>query len=596
MNIVFKLLALLTPKERLRAQLLAFMILMMALLDTLGVASIMPFIAVASNPDLIESNFILFTLYVSLGEPSKSDFTLMLGALMFALLVLALAFKAITTYFQLRFNYMREYSIGKRLIEMYLNQPYVWFLTRNSSDLGKNILSEISTVVEKAFIPCTTLISQSAVAFALLVLLLIVDPLLAISIGVVLASTYVVIFKVISGKLNRLGLSSYEANTKRFSVVNEAFSAAKEIKVGSLENFYITHFATQAELYAKYQSAGLAMVSLPRFALEATVFGGMLLIVLYLMAQGSSFTSVLPIISLYAFAGYRLVPALQQIYGSISQLRIIAPIVNSLYDELSELKFDSATNSKEASITLNTSIALHNVDFTYPGADKKALSGINISIPIKKVIGLVGSTGCGKTTIVDLILGLLRPQLGALCIDGQVINSSNIKQWQKLIGYVPQEIYLADGTIESNIAFGVNKSDFNKSLIIRAAKVANLHEFIMTDLPHGYETKVGERGIRLSGGQRQRIGIARALYRSPQVLILDEATSALDNLTESVVMDAINELRNDITIILVAHRLSTVKKCDQIFVIENGVVVDQGGYVQLKASNQFFQKPVNGQD
>jgi len=587
---IFKIIFFLSSKERVKALLLLAMILIMALLDAIGVASIMPFMAVLTNPDLINTNRLLDLIYKTLGTNSQGDFLLILGIFVFLLLLLSLGFKAITTFYQLRFNLMLEYSIGSRLVERYLHQPYVWFLTRNSSDLGRNVLSEVSTVIDKAMIPLTTLVAQGAVACALLLLLLLVDPFLALSVGVVLASMYSLIFKVMSKTLNRLGRDSLVANTKRFVAVSEAFSAAKEVKIGSLESAYIKRFDEPAELYAKHQSASLAIVSLPRFALEAIAFGGMMLIVLYLMLQGASFTDALPVISLYAFAGYRLVPAAQQIYGAISQLRIMGPVIDALYTEMTVLKISSVINASSNPIILNQSIALNNIHYTYPNADHPALDGISITIPAQRVIGLVGSTGCGKTTTVDLILGLLEPQQGTLCVDGEVVNRANIREWQKSIGYVPQQIYLSDDTVASNIAFGIDESDINQDAVARAAKIANLHDFVINDLPNGYETRVGERGVRLSGGQRQRIGIARALYHNPQVLILDEATSALDNLTEFAVMEAINKLRHDITIILIAHRLSTVRECDQIYLMEKGKVIAQGSYDQLSASSKVFQE------
>jgi ABC-type multidrug transport system fused ATPase/permease subunit len=587
---IFKIIFFLSSKERVKALLLLAMILIMALLDAIGVASIMPFMAVLTNPDLINTNRLLDLIYKTLGTNSQGDFLLILGIFVFLLLLLSLGFKAITTFYQLRFNLMLEYSIGSRLVERYLHQPYVWFLTRNSSDLGRNVLSEVSTVIDKAMIPLTTLVAQGAVACALLLLLLLVDPFLALSVGVVLASMYGLIFKVMSKTLNRLGRDSLAANTKRFVAVSEAFSAAKEVKIGSLESAYIKRFDEPAELYAKHQSASLAIVSLPRFALEAIAFGGMMLIVLYLMLQGASFTDALPVISLYAFAGYRLVPAAQQIYGAISQLRIMGPVIDALYTEMTVLKISSVINASSNPIILNQSIALNNIHYTYPNADHPALDGISITIPAQRVIGLVGSTGCGKTTTVDLILGLLEPQQGTLCVDGEVVNRANIREWQKSIGYVPQQIYLSDDTVASNIAFGIDESDINQDAVARAAKIANLHDFVINDLPNGYETRVGERGVRLSGGQRQRIGIARALYHNPQVLILDEATSALDNLTEFAVMEAINKLRHDITIILIAHRLSTVRECDQIYLMEKGKVIAQGSYDQLSASSKVFQE------
>lgn len=590
MNAAMNLFALLGSKERVRAGFLLLMILIMALLDVIGVASIMPFMAVVTNPSLVETNPLLGFLYRNLGAPSRQYFLLILGVLMFLLLIFSLAFKALTTYCQLKFNLTCEYTIGRRLVEGYLHQPYSWFLTRNSTDLGRNILSEVSVVIEKAMIPLTIFIAQGAVAFALLLLLLVVDPLLALSVSVVLTGAYSLIFKFMSGKLHRLGRDSLAANSKRFTTVSEAFSAAKEVKIGGLESKYIGRFSCAAESYAKYQSAALAIVSLPRFALEAVAFGGMMLIVLYLMLQGVSFADALPVISLYAFAGYRLVPAFQQIYSALSQLRITGAAINALHADMSSLGVVPATNSSSTPIILNDAIELNNIHYSYPNADRKSLNGISMSIPAHKVIGLVGSTGCGKTTTVDLVLGLLESQQGALSVDGQVINSINLREWQKAIGYVPQQIYLSDDTVASNIAFGIDECDINLDAVIRAAKIANLHDFVVNDLPNGYQTSVGERGVRLSGGQRQRIGIARALYHNPQVLILDEATSALDNLTELAVMEAINKLRHDITIILIAHRLSTVRECDQIYLLEKGKVIAQGNYDQLMSSNKVFQE------
>lgn len=314
-----------------------------------------------------------------------------------------------------------------------------------------------------------------------------------------------------------------------------------------------------------------------------------MMMALYLMFQGASFAEALPVISLYAFAGYRLVPAMQQIYSSLSQLRFIEPAIDLLYADLRGFPSTSVMRS-DAPIILRESIKLSNVSYSYPESTGMALDEIELTIPANKVVGFVGPSGSGKTTSVDLLMGLLEAQQGDLCIDGVVINSTNVRQWQKLIGYVPQQIYLADDTVASNIAFGVAEDDVDLEKVLHAAQVANLHDFVMNDLPMGYETKVGERGIRLSGGQRQRIGIARALYHSPQVLVLDEATSALDNLTELAVMESINKLRNRMTIVIIAHRLSTVRSCDHIYLMEKGRVLAQGSYEQLRQTNDLFQK------
>lgn len=591
MGTISKLLDLLSPSERKRAWVLLGMMLVMALLDMLGVASILPFIAVLANPALIETNPILFSAYQlskNLGLSSTDQFLFFLGLIVFALLVFSLAFKALTTYAQTRFALMREYSVGKRLVEGYLHQPYSWFLNRHSADLGKTILSEVQTIMYNGILPLMTLFAQSAVAIALLSLLLFVDPLLAVSVGLVLGVAYGGIMLLMSGWLNALGQARIKANQERFTAVSEAFGASKEVKAGGLESIFIERFAKPAETYARGQSTAQVIAQVPRFALEAIAFGGMLLVVLYLMTQSGGFAAALPIIAMYVFAGYRLMPALQQIYAAVTQLKFVGPALSALHTDLLSLEPVEIDGKMQKPMPLINCIELNNIFYQYPNADAPALNRINLSIPARSTVGLVGSTGSGKTTTVDLILGLLEPQEGTLCIDGQVVNASNRRQWQKSIGYVPQHIYLADDTVSANIAFGLDPEMLDQEAVERAAKIANLHDFVIQDMPQGYNTMVGERGVRLSGGQRQRIGIARALYHNPSVLILDEATSALDNITEQAVMDAVNNLGHNITIILIAHRLTTVRECDQIYLLENGAVKANGTFSELvEKSDQF---------
>ena len=569
------------------------MILVMAFLDMLGVASILPFMAVLANPEIVQTNAVLNTAFISsrhIGIHTTEQFLFALGVLVFVLLVTSLALKALTTYAQTRFALLREFSIGKRLVEGYLHQPYSWFLNRHSADLGKAILSEVNAVIYKGMLPLMTLMAQSTVALSLLILLIIVDPQLALSVGVVLGLAYAGIFAAMSGWLKRLGQARIDANKERFTVVSEAFGAVKEVKLGGLERAYIQRFAKPAEIFAKGQATAEVISQVPRFALEAIAFGGMLLVILYLMAKSGSFASALPIIALYAFAGYRLMPALQQIYAAFTQLRFAGPSVDALHQDLSNLQIANARHSHFKRLPLTQSIQLTQVSYCYPNASQSALKGINLSIRAHSKVGFVGATGSGKTTMVDVILGLLEPQEGTLNIDDQPITAANLQQWQRVIGYVPQHIYLADDSVVANIAFGVNAKDIDQQAVERAAKIANLHEFVINDLSQGYSTTIGERGVRLSGGQRQRIGIARALYHSPQVLILDESTSALDNLTEQAVMEAMNNLGHDITIILIAHRLGTVRQCDQIYLLERGEVKARGTYNELYAGSQQFKE------
>lgn len=589
MKILKRILDLLSPQERRRASLLLVLISVMALLDTAGVASIMPFMAVLANPQLVQTNPLLAAIYDKLGFSDMESFLFFLGVMVFVLLVVSLAFKAATAYAQLRFTLMREFSISCRLIEGYLHQPYTWFLNRHSADLGKSILSEVSAVIGGGMMPLMALISQGAVAIALLLLLLLVDPILALAVGLVMGAAYGLIFKLLGKFVTRIGRERLSANEGRFTVVSEAFGAVKEVKVGGLEQTYVRRFAEPAEIYARHQSSASAVAQLPRFALEAVAFGGMLAMALYTMSNSDGFATALPIIAVYAFAGYRLMPALQQIYASFSQLSFVSSALERLHADLTNLAPAQIGDASLSKMRLDQFIQLNGIWFSYPNSVKPTLQDVHLTIRAHSTVGLVGATGSGKTTTVDLILGLLEPQLGSLVIDGEIIDATNRREWQRTVGYVPQQIYLADDSVAANIAFGVRPELVDQSAVERAAKVANLHYFVVTELPDGYATKVGERGVRLSGGQRQRIGIARALYHYPQVLILDEATSALDNLTEQAVMEAVTNLGHDITIILIAHRLTTVRQCDQIYMLDKGQVKAQGTYEQLAERNEVFR-------
>ena len=317
----------------------------------------------------------------------------------------------------------------------------------------------------------------------------------------------------------------------------------------------------------------------------------MLFVVLFLMRESENFSNILPILALYAFAGYRLLPSLQLIYSNATQLKFVGPALDSMYEELKGLSPIDKYKTKDKLI-LNKSIKLENIYYNYPQSSKTALKNINLTLPAYNTIGLVGATGSGKTTVVDIILGLLEPQKGNLLIDDEIINKDNFFNWQRSIGYVPQQIYLSDDTVAANIAFGIKSNEINQEAVVNASKIANLHDFVVNELDDQYKTTLGERGIRLSGGQRQRVGIARALYHSPKILILDEATSALDNLTEKAVIDAVNNLSKKITIILIAHRLSTVQKCDKIYQLEKGEIKFQGNFEELSKLSNLFQENV----
>ena len=583
MQTVKKILFLLTSSEIKKAILLLIMILVMALLDMLGVASILPFMAVLSSPEIVETNAIyneMFEISKNFGVENAQHFIFGLGVLLFILLVSSISFKALTLYVQVRFVQMRQYSLSKRLVERYLNQPYSWFLNRNSAELGKTILTEVNQVIGSGVRPLLDLIAGIFVTIAIIGLLVITNTKISMIIGFSLIFAYSIVLMISRKYLHKFGDQRLKANELRFISVSEAFGAAKEIKIGGLEKIYLKRFSDPAHIFARAITKASIFAEFPRFVFEIIAFGGILLVTLYLMTQTGNFSDVLPILSLFVFAGYRLMPALQKIYASIATLTYIGPSLDKLYDDIKKLK-KTDQHQYQNTLSINKSITLKNIHFNYPNTTRTALKNINISIPVKSTVALVGATGSGKTTIVDIILGLLEAQKGNLEVDGQIITKQNLRAWQQSIGYVPQNIFLADDTIAANIALGVETKDINQLALEKASKIANLHEFVVSELPKKYQTSVGERGVRLSGGQRQRIGIARALYHDPQVLILDEATSALDNQTEKAVMDAINNLGKEITIILIAHRLNTVKNCDIIFKLENGRLIDQGNFEEI---------------
>ena len=589
MRNINKLLYLLPSKEKKKVIVLLVMVLIMAFLDMLGVASILPFMTVLTNPDMIETNFILnqsFKSVTILGIETKEQFLFFLGIVVIAILVISLIFKAITLYFQAHLVAMSKHKISRRLIKHYIHQPFSWVLNRNSAELGKTILSEVAVVISKGLQPALNLVTQGVLVIVLITMLTVVNAKLAFSIGLVFGLSYFLIYRLFRNLLLRLGEERLSANESRFMAVIEAFSGFKELKIGRLENIFIKRFSKHSKIFANHESTSIIIGMLPRFILEAIAFGGMLFIVLYFMKHSTNFNNILPIIVLYAFAGYRLMPAFQHIYSNFTQLRLVGPSIEKMYKDFSSLNPIVEYPNQDA-LPFNDAITLKNIYYKYPNSSKTTLKNINLTIPASSSVGFVGVTGSGKTTTADIILGLLEPQKGTLEIDKKIIERQNLKSWQKSIGYVPQNIFIADDTIAVNIAYGIDPKNIDQVAVENAAKIANLHDFITSELPLKYQTTIGEHGIRLSGGQRQRIGIARALYNNPKILVLDEATSSLDYITEKAVMEAVNNLNNSITTIIIAHRLSTVKKCDKIYLFEKGELKDHGPFEKLIKNNNL---------
>jgi ATP-binding cassette, subfamily B, bacterial PglK len=592
----------LTPEERRNGAFVLVLMLALALFEVLGVASVMPFLAVVGNPDLIETNSVLRWMYEVGGFGSVHQFQSMLGLGAFGLVVLSAGLRIATTYATGRWADMRRYSLSVRLLAKYLRQPYPFFLQRNPADLSKSLLSEVDAVVNYALKPAMELVAYGLVALVLLFLLMVADPALALLVGAVVGGFYSLVYLAIRGRLRRIGEERVRAGTQRFQTAAEAFGGIKDLKVMGREESYLHRFRPPAALDARNRYVQRTLAEVPKYVIEAVGFGAILVLTLVLLERRADLGEVLPILGLYAVAGYRLLPAVQRIYQSANSLRFAGPAVDAIYDDLVADCGHSSGESPHSSggdrtdqEFLGTSvpqvaIGFDDVSFCYAGSEGFALRHVDVTIPVGSSVGFVGSTGAGKTTAVDLLLGLLTPTQGAITVDGVPLSDHRIPKWQKVIGYVPQAIYLADASIRDNIAFGIPGERVDHEAVERAARIARIHEFITEELPAGYDTYVGDRGVRLSGGQRQRIGIARALYHDPPVLVLDEATSALDTATEREIMEAVDGLRGQKTMVLIAHRLSTVEGCDQIVVLDRGRVAAVGGFDDLKRTSSAFRR------
>jgi len=592
-----KLFDILSVKERTQLCLLAGAMVGVAFVEMAGVASIMPFMAVVANPDVIQSNQWLKLAYDSLEFTGVRSFLFWLGVLVLGLLVFSNLFKAMTAWWTLKYDNGLYYMLARRLLARYMARPYSFFLNRNTADMGKNVLAEVRVVIVGIIDAGLKFLSSTLVLLFILALLLAIDPLIALMIMAVLGGAYAGIYRLARRQLVKIGEEQVFNNSMKFKIAEEALSGIKDLKILGRERVFLKRFADYAERHALNNATHGIISQLPRYALEIIAFGGILMIVLYFLGAEESFGRVAPLLALYAYAGYRLLPALQEIFGSITNMRTSVHALEVLHRDLTEERGRTDLDSEVVlagsedlqPLSFTRELELRNVGFHYAGAQNPVLDGISLRVSRYSSIGIVGATGSGKTTLVDLILGLLTPNSGLILVDGVEISGENLARWRRNLGYVPQNIFLTDDTITKNIAFGVPEQEIDHAAVVRAARIANLQNFIDNELPRGYETIIGERGVRLSGGQRQRLGIARALYRDPAVLIMDEATSSLDGVTEEAVIEAIHALSGKKTVITIAHRLTTVKECAVIYLIEGGRVASHGTYEELLETSLWFR-------
>lgn len=558
-----KLWSVLTIAERRKATWMLVLVVLMAAAETVGVLSIMPFLSVLGRPAIIHENPWLQWAFSNWRFDGTRQFTLALGAASICVVVVSSAFKVVTQHSINRFVHMLRHSISSRLLSRYLHQPYAFFLSFNSSDLSKNILSETDELLVNFVQPLSQLVAQGAVILAMALLIYFYDPLIAVGILCAVALLYGVIYTLARKHLARIGAERIEANRGRYQACSEALGGIKDVKITHSVGAYTEIFKAPSRLYSRHLAASDTLSQTPLYLVEAAGYSGLILIALLLLLRTDDIGHVLPALGLYGFAAYRMLPAAQIVYRGFAKLKFSSPALDAIHRDLA---LPEALESPGDGVLVPTrEIRLSGIRYAYPSTpDTPVLDGFNLVIPANTSFGIVGRSGAGKSTVMDLLLGLLNPQAGSLSIDGTEVDASNMASWQRAIGYVPQHIFLADASVAENIAFGVPPDKIDMQAVERAARAAQIHDFVVGELSRGYQTGVGDRGIRLSGGQRQRIGIARALYRDPPVLFFDEATSALDAQTEEALNAAIRGLSGRKTIVVITHKESSLGECQEV--------------------------------
>ena len=589
-------LSLLSREERRESVVVLVVALLSAISSAAMVLSIFPFLSVLSDPAQIQENEYLRWGFEISGFDSEFEFVFLLGFFSILVILFANLFMMANTYIYSRFYLMRTHSLGRKLLKKYLQQDYQFFLSKNSSDLSKNVLSESEQVVSLFFSPLVSIVTASVSILFTSAALFWLNPTIAFFSFAVVGGAYFGVFSVFKSKFNRMGKVRAEANQERYRVSGEVLGGVKDVKIIGCEEAYIRRFEAPSYRMAK-TSLMLAITSeAPKYIMQSVAFCGVIIFCLFLIDRdswlvGGSLSTVIPTLGVFAFAGQKMLPEVQKLYSAFSKLQYGLPAIDRFCKELETASGDgSLTYDTKSEVGFHSKIELKELAYQYPQAELPGLSAINITVKAGERIGIVGSTGAGKTTLADVILGLLRPTAGAIYVDGVEITDDKVRAWQRSVGYVPQNIFLLDASVAENVALGLDRDEIDMERVKLAAQIAQLSDFVENDLPEGYETEVGERGVRLSGGQRQRIGIARALYRNADLIVFDEATSALDNLTEHEVIQSVNALPGSKTILMIAHRLSTIRGCDRIIVLDKGRLVGFGPWDELMAGNEAFQK------
>jgi len=572
---VRKIWALLTPPEQRSAVVLLGLMFIGMVLETFGVGLVIPVIVLLTQSDLATRYPALQPALQALGNPSQQ--ALVIGAIsgLVGIYLIKNVFLAIYAWWQARFSYDVKAELSQRLLAIYLRQPYAFHLQRNSAQLIRNVVTEVDEFIVTAMLPSASLLAESLVILSLCAMLLVVEPLGTLIVVTVLSVVSWGYHHFTRARLFAWGVARQHHEGLRIQHLHESLGGVKDVKLLGRETDFLEQFRAQCVQLARVGRLHHTMQQLPRLWLELLTVIGIAILVISMLAQDRAPETVLPILGLFAAAAFRLMPSVNRVLSSVQLLRYGLPTIDTLHAEL-KLAVPQAPDIHTPATPFRDELELKQVTYTYPNAPKPALEDLSLTIRRGELVGFIGASGAGKSTLVDVLLGLLTPESGEVRVDGNSIQN-RLRNWQDQIGYVSQSIFLTDDTLRRNVAFGLSNAQIEEAAVWHAIRAAQLEEFVLS-LPAGLDTPVGEHGIRLSGGQRQRIGIARALYHDPAILVLDEATSSLDTTTERGVMQAVLALRGSKTILIVAHRLSTVEICNRLYRLERGQIAQEGSY------------------
>ena len=603
LDTIKKILYLLPPGDKVKLFILFLMMLFAALLEVIGIGMIPVFVSIIASPEKVFGIEQLQPVLNSLSIETDGDLLVYGAALLIIVFIFKNSYLLFYKYVQTKFIWGRFAYLGNKLFEHYMAAPYEFHLNRNTSELLRNITQETKYVVSNVLTPFLKLAMDLVLIIGIFGMLLWVEPLITLLVFVLLGGAGSLFLKFIREKTSRYGKVAQDDRAMMIRVINEGIGGFKDVRVLNRERWFNERFDVHVKSYKKSQIYRAVASLANKPLIETIAVTGMLLIALILYWQGSGMEVIIPMLALFGAATVRLMPAIRETVSAITNLRYYVHTVDPLFEDITELQPAYKKNENPSKIetyfknqddkiivkkSFTKSIQIQNVTYRYPDSEINAVNKLSLEILKGQVVGFVGASGAGKTTLVDLLLGLIKPQEGDITVDDESIYS-NLNSWQQNIGYIPQFIFMADNTIKRNIAYGLPDEIIDDEKLWNAIEAAQLTDLI-NELPAGVETVIGEHGTRLSGGQRQRIGIARALYHNPEVLIMDEATSALDNVTENHIIDAIQKLKGERTIVMIAHRLTTVENCDSIHLMKNGMIIDSGDYNYLESNSLEFQK------